>query len=671
MLPPLARPPRLSRPAAVSNDLPWPLNRSVVVGWHDVHAERRAAAYESSPPGAEYAWFSDLLPSNRSHSGRGSTATREFQSGRRTGSAAPLLSRRTAALPTRAEVHGEADCRLDSLSGPGSTGHHGYLRGFAERFMNYEDLSREQLLQLHLKRETELRIGLVWEKDEIEREKALNEDFVAMDLDVAGCRGPAPWPNLLITGENFDALRWLRMTYRERIRLIYIDPNYNTLNRDWVYNDSFVGPDDNFKHSKWLEWMHQRLLLARDLLAPDGAIFVSIDDHEGPYLKVLMDQVFGMDMFVASFIWRKVDSPNDNKVKVAPDHEYIHCYASSRARARWKRLSSTSILDGFTQTDSQGRLYRDRILRKNGKNSRRVDRPTMYFALTAPDGSKVHPIRSGGGDGCWSHSLKGIKEMDREGRLIWKQVGNERSDVGWVAYAREFAPKEPDRPFPTIWTDVMTTRQTKAHHKDMFPGVEPFVTVKPEQLIARIVGMATDPGDIVLDFFLGSGTTAAVATKMGRRWIGVEQTGETAEAICLRLDKVAEGEEGGISDAVGWEGGEVTFARVATVKIPFEDLAYDLTPEQVWLTIQAMHGLPLTPLSRATALSVAAHEGGAVAYCDRFHEGVEAEIREAVVNHPFLVIYAYTPQPVSEIVQFNDRVEVRAIPDELVRRFQG
>jgi adenine-specific DNA-methyltransferase len=212
------------------------------------------------------------------------------------------------------------------------------------------------------------------------------------------------------------------MTYSGRVRVIYIDPPYNTGNRDWVYNDHFVSPEDRFRHSQWLDFMHRRLQLAQELLAPDGAIFVSVDDNEGPYLKALLDQVFTRLMFVTSFIWRKVDSPNDNKVKVAPDHEYIHCYASERALARWRRLSSDSILDAFSQRDEKNRLYRDRLLRKNGKSSLRTDRPTMWFALQDPDGNDVWPIRDDKKEGRWSHAKKGIDELKKENRLIWKQV---------------------------------------------------------------------------------------------------------------------------------------------------------------------------------------------------------------------------------------------------------
>ncbi|AWU95607.1 site-specific DNA-methyltransferase (plasmid) [Azospirillum ramasamyi] len=545
------------------------------------------------------------------------------------------------------------------------------LAGAAQ--LNYQQLSREQAISLLVKRDAQRKLGLVWEREEIERDLALNGDFVVMDLggDDRPSRGEAPYRNLLIEGDNFDALRWLSMTHAGRVRCIYIDPPYNTGNRDWVYNDKFVKKDDRFRHSTWLEFMFRRLEIAKNLLAPDGALFVSIDDNEGPYLKLLLDEVFGRDMFVTSFIWRKVDSPNDNKVKIAPDHEYIHCYASDEALARFRRMSADSILDAFRQRDERGRLCRDRLLRKNGKNSLRKDRPTMHFPLAAPDGTEVLPMLDNGLEGRWSHSKDGIARLQAEGRLIWKQVPGQDGRLAWVPYAREYAPETPDRPFPSIWADVMTTRQSKAHHKEMFPGVEPFVTPKPEQLMARILGMATEPGDLVLDFFLGSGTTAAVATKMGRRWIGVETEAEIAGFASARLAKVIEGEPGGISEDLGWDGGG-GFAHLVADRVAFEDFAYDLKPRHLWLAIQAMHGVPLAPYDPDAALQVGlAEDGAAVAYCDRFTPAAEERVADLLARHQFLIVYAYTPGPLRDALEGRNSVEIRAVPDELVRRFQA
>ncbi|MBI3527448.1 MAG: site-specific DNA-methyltransferase [Betaproteobacteria bacterium] len=353
--------------------------------------------------------------------------------------------------------------------------------------------------------------------------------------------------NLLIQGDNLEALKALLPFYAGRVKCIYIDPPYNT-------RSAFEHYDDNLQHSQWLSMMYPRLELLRDLLAEDGSIWVSIDDNEGQYLKVLMDEVFGRLNFATTFVWQKVDSPNDNKVPITPDHEFIFCYERSKDRAGFHKKGDLSLLEAYGGRDDQGRLYRDRLLKKNGKNSLREDRPTMFYPMVAPDGSNVLPIHDDGREANWALSKNGVAKAEAERRLIWKQRDKNGENV-WVPYVREYASENPERPHPTILLDVKTSRQAKAHQRDLLPNAELFDTVKPEQLIERVLEISTSPGDVVLDSFLGSGTTAAVAQKMGRRWIGIEM-GEHAETHCLpRLQKVIEGEQGGISESVGWQGG--------------------------------------------------------------------------------------------------------------------
>lgn len=353
--------------------------------------------------------------------------------------------------------------------------------------------------------------------------------------------------NLLIQGDNLLALKALLPFYAGRVKCIYIDPPYNT-------KSAFEHYDDRLEHSQWLSMMYPRLVLLRDLLADNGSIWVSIDDREGHYLKVLMDEVFGRSNFATSFIWQKVDSPNDNKVPITPDHEFVLCYERVKDAAGFKKKADPSVAEAYGQIDSEGRRCRDRLLKKNGKASLREDRPTMYFRLTAPDGSDVYPVHDDGREARWSHSPEGVDKAEAEGRLIWKQR-QKGGDLVWVPYIREYAPDAPSRPHPTILLDVKTSRQAKAHQSDLLPGVPAFDTVKPEQLIARILDISTESGDLVLDSFLGSGTTAAVAHKMGRRYVGIE-AGDHARSHCLpRLTKVLDGESGGVSEVVGWDGG--------------------------------------------------------------------------------------------------------------------
>ncbi len=366
-------------------------------------------------------------------------------------------------------------------------------------------------------------------------------------LNAESTHGDPAADNWLIQGDNLEALKALLPFHAGRVKCIYIDPPYNT-------KSAFEHYDDNLEHSQWLSMMYPRFELLRELLAEDGSIWVSIDDNEAHYLKVVMDEVFGRGNFVTSFIWQKVDSPNDNKVSITPDHEFLLCYEKQKDKAGFRKKSDASLLDAYSQRDANGCLYRDRLLKKNGKNSLREDRPTMFYPLTAPDGSVVYPIHDDGREANWAYGKSGVEKMNAEGRLIWKQRDKEDRKV-WVPYTREFAPDTPERPHPTILLDVKTTRQAKAHQRELLPDAQQFDTVKPEQLIQRVFEVATNPGDLVLDSFLGSGTTAAVAHKMGRRWIGIEM-GEHARTHCLpRLEKVVAGEQGGISQAVGWAGG--------------------------------------------------------------------------------------------------------------------
>jgi adenine-specific DNA-methyltransferase len=353
--------------------------------------------------------------------------------------------------------------------------------------------------------------------------------------------------NLLVQGDNLAALKALLPYYSGKVKCIYIDPPYNT-------RSAFEHYDDSLEHAQWLAMMYPRLELLRSFLAEEGSIWVSIDDNEAHYLKVIMDEIFGRKNFSTSFVWQKVDSPNDNKVPITPDHEFVLCYEKRKDQAGFRKKGDTSLLAAYGQRDENGRLCRDRLLKKNGKNSLRADRPTMFYELKAPDDTPVWPVHDDGREANWSHSLSGVRAAASEGRLIWKQRVKNGARV-WVPYIREFASDTPERPHPTILLDVKTTRQAKAHQRALLPNAPAFDTVKPEQLIQRILEIATDSGDLVLDSFLGSGTTAAVAHKMGRRYIGVEM-GEHAITHCVpRLQKVLEGEQGGISEAVGWQGG--------------------------------------------------------------------------------------------------------------------
>jgi adenine-specific DNA-methyltransferase len=310
--------------------------------------------------------------------------------------------------------------------------------------------------------------------------------------------------------------------------VIYIDPPYNTGNEGWAYNDNVNAPalkewlgkvvdaEDMERHDKWLAMMWPRLQLLRELLASDGVLFVSIDDNEAASLALLLDEVFTGAERPFTFIWRKVDSPNDNKVPITPDHEYVITVTPNAERVGFRPMSAPAIIEAYGQTAEDGRRYRDRLLKKNGRNSLRRDRPTMFFPVTDPDGGEVYPIHETGEEACWAMSQAGVTRKREEGLLIWKK----REKLGkavWEPYTREFAPTEPTRPYPTIWSDLPTMRQAKAMLRDIFGTTDLFATPKPTQLIERILQTIDRPDALVLDSFAGSGTTAQAVLAMNKR----------------------------------------------------------------------------------------------------------------------------------------------------------
>lgn len=339
--------------------------------------------------------------------------------------------------------------------------------------------------------------------------------------------------NLIIQGDNLHALKALLPLYAGKVDCVVIDPPYNTGNEGWAYNDNVnapmikewleanpIGIEDGLRHDKWCAMMWPRLRLLHELLDDHGVIFVTIDDNEVDRLKALMGEIFGEQNFVATFIWRKVDSPNDNKVAITPDHEYVVCFARDIKAARFTRLIAPSILKAYPQKAEDGRRFRDRLLKKNGRNSLRRDRPTMYFPLTAPDGNEVYPTHDNGEEARWSMGLKGIERHTKAETLIWKRIKKGGAEV-WEPYTREFAPPgDPTRPYPTIWNDLDTMRQAKAMLRNIFGTADLFDTPKPLDLIERLIDLVDQPDALVLDSFAGSGTTAHAVLHANKRDAG-------------------------------------------------------------------------------------------------------------------------------------------------------
>lgn len=262
----------------------------------------------------------------------------------------------------------------------------------------YDDLNKTQLIELLEKHDRTKKLGLVWERDEIDADKALDHDFIVAQIDGDLSDKPAPWDNLVIEGDNYDALRWLRMTHRGRVKCIYIDPPYNTGNKDWVYNDRYMSADDRFRQSTWLEFLYRRLTLARDLLAEDGVILISINDDQRALLELMADEALP-GMRVGSLTWRTRTGGNDTKGAFLSDnHEHVLVFGKSDFR-----FSGTEkTFELYKHWDEQKKDW----FRTGGdltKAHNRIERPNTYYPLHDPINDIWYPCNP---DSVWRYSSK-------------------------------------------------------------------------------------------------------------------------------------------------------------------------------------------------------------------------------------------------------------------------
>ncbi|WP_250046054.1 site-specific DNA-methyltransferase [Phaeovulum sp. NW3] len=343
--------------------------------------------------------------------------------------------------------------------------------------------------------------------------------------------------NMLIQGDNLEALKALLPYYAGQVKCIYIDPPYNT-------GSAFEHYDDNLEHSQWLAMMWPRLELLRELLAEDGSIWVSIDDDEGHYLKVIMDEVFGRKNFIVNVLWQKRIGP-DNRIPLGDAHDHILVYGreKERFRANANRIPLTEKqLKEFKNPDNDPRGP----WTSSSNFSAQGYRPNQMYEIATPGGAVYTPPEGR----CWVTIQSEFERLKAEGRMWFGKDG--KGMPRKKTYLREHE----GRMSWSWWTndEVGNTQESKKEVNTIF-GKNSFDTPKPERLMERLLHIATNPGDLVLDSFLGSGTTAAVAQKMGRRYIGIEMGDHAVTHCAPRLQKVVDGEQGGISKAQNWQGG--------------------------------------------------------------------------------------------------------------------
>jgi len=435
---------------------------------------------------------------------------------------------------------------------------------------NYDDYSKDQLIRLLRERDRKPRFGLVWERDEIDHDKAVNDDFVALDFipelsHPSASADSAAFRNLIIEGDNFDALRFLRMTHAGKVKCIYIDPPYNTGNRDFIYNDRFIDKDDVYKHSKWLEFLYRRFLLARELLSEDGVLLVSINDVNRAKLELLLERVFP-GMGLGSIVWRNRQGSNaDQGCFLSADHEHVLVYGGPQFS--FKGLEKSYEMYGNPDNDPRGEWRPDNLTLGFSYK----ERPNLYYPLIDRKTGIHYPPNP---DRIWVYAsrerlkpgarvqAKPMEEFIETGQILfpteqrvetWETLeallsAIDQGDVPksgktpllrrelpdlefWVgkkvgfgrpAFKRYKADLRNQTQPLSSWITPKFEAKDAGNEAGLISGTNQegakllseifddkrFNYPKPLSLIAGLIAQATQGSDVVLDFFAGSGTTA-------------------------------------------------------------------------------------------------------------------------------------------------------------------
>jgi adenine-specific DNA-methyltransferase len=599
---------------------------------------------------------------------------------------------------------------------------------------HYDSLTHSQLVNLLRKRDSEKKLGLVWERDEIEADAAIDANFVACTLDPGLSDGAAPWRNLVIEGDNFDALRWLRMTHARRVKCIYIDPPYNTGNKDWVYNDHYIEPSDRYRHSTWLEFLFRRLELARDLLSSDGVILVSINDENRAKLELLMDEVF-TGMRVGSLVWRTKDSSNDAGRNFSSVHEHVLVYGNRDfsflgyllERGKYSNpdndprgdYSRDPITKGHSFKERDGTYYPiqdpktgwwypcnpESVWRYASetrlKGNRRIRTETIESLIrddriifSATESVTYHSM-----DEILEVIRNGMGPVDGKGRPLFREdlpdldfwigkpigLGRPSQKAFWEEKQTKYKPvssyifggrETPQEDFYVIESDKQGVASDEV--QEIFGG-KVFTYPKPVKLIRSLVEAVADQDEIVLDFFAGSATTAHAVMELNaedngsRRFIMVS----SAEATNAEPDKnicrdvTAERIRRLNALKTGkYASLSAEFAYLRTREIDFDALNSELEPAEAWNALEAMHGLPLTPYDEAPGWNEHGDETLTLVLADRTEDSLIDRLRELAAAKANVFIYSWAPGQVRTALGSAD-CEILPVRETLVKRFMA
>ena len=379
-----------------------------------------------------------------------------------------------------------------------------------------EGLSQDERAYLINLVNTKKKYGLVWEDKSEEVEELLRENLPVLKevKDKAIFNGEENPNHLIIEGDNLHVLTALTFTHEGKIDVIYIDPPYNTGNKDFKYNDTFVDKEDSYRHSKWLSFMNKRLLIAKRLLSERGVLFISIDDNEVTQLKLLCDSIFNESNLIGIVTVAKGTTTGQDGKKFGSSCDYLLVYCKHNFELGKAQLSEKDK-KRFSRIDEKGQ-YSILQWRKTGNGDRREDRPNLYYPLIDPDGNQVYPIGPSGYESRWRGDVKYFNKLLKDNMIEWV-----KQDKEWKPYVKFYMEGRGKAP-SNLWNDIDGNKKATIELKDIF-GDKVFTNPKPTDLIVKCLEIGSSSDSVVLDFFAGSGTSMQAVMKLNDADEGTRQ----------------------------------------------------------------------------------------------------------------------------------------------------